>query len=328
MTTISAIRISPDTIIETEALLNREIAETAERIATVYHEAQAKLKASGTIPNSGVQYAIPYMKILKEKKQTSRFNWFREKGSILRGYLKGFGHLEAINQDFMILPSKTPSQALDEAFQSIALIGCGEACQLAQWQGIRKVLGDPKFNTLFGNSSPFKLMVAFRDDNPLNRLRSFTLYPNREEIRMGDMVYVTSIPDYAKYHPFDAEAGYNAICLDTENPESPKVSIHGLKPEGSTLEEVSEELYLGLEQEPTRVEIDELPLAAQEDFDVLPKPEPKPSFTRDQFTELGGGGLVQRMWINPERVALLKELPPEEGLQYLATWKGQHEETY
>ena len=223
----------------------------------------------------------------------------------------------------MLLPSKTPSQALDEAFQNIALLGCVEACQLVQWQGIRKVLGDEKFNDLFGKSSPFKLMVAHRDDNPLNRLRCVSSYPKPEDIHTGDIIYVTNIPDYGDYHPFGAEGGYNGICIDTETSKSPKITIHGLKPEGSTLEEICDQLYRGLEAEPIRVEKDELPLAAQEDFAALPVPKPKLPFTPTEFKELGGGNLVQRMWIDPERVALLKKSPANVGKVYLANWNTQ-----
>lgn len=195
---------------------------------------------------------------------------------------------------------------------------------LDQWQGIRQVLGDEKFDALFGPTSSFKLMIAARrSDNPLNRLRIVTSIPNKQEIQLGDMVYIPNDPEYPKCDPFGPGTGYNAICIKQNQDDEPKFTIHGLNAKGATLDEVANDLYQELQKDPTILEKDELPEAAREDIRLLPKLKPKPKISFKEFTQRGGGALLQNMWIDPAKVTILKELSVENGMKMLSTWRPQ-----
>lgn len=321
-TTIKSPSLTKDLILDTEKQLQKTIAETAQKISEVYHRTKNAYIMERKVPNEGVQYPLPYMKILKEANQTPRFNWFRDQGSALRGYLEGFGHIETDKLGFMALPSKKPSGALDQALNNVALLGCAEACQLAQWQGVRQVLGDEKFDALFGSTSPFKLIVANRIDNPLIRLRVHISNPKKQEIQLGDMVYVQNVPEYPKYDPFGPATGYNAICINQELGE-PKITIQGLNPVGASIDEMGKDLYQELQKEPTLLEKEELPEAIRKDMHRFAKPQPKPKISFRAFVQRGGGALTHRMWIDPKKIAILKVLSPEEGIKKLAIWGPQ-----
>lgn len=90
---------------------------------------------------------------------TKRRDWLQQRGDFFHGYLphKLFIHTNRPDlgsptgkiTEFQIRKDVLPSDAMDAVLKQLALVDCSNMCQIAQYQAIRKTIGDEKFNLLF-----------------------------------------------------------------------------------------------------------------------------------------------------------------------------------
>lgn len=313
--------VSNSNPITLETRLQDEVIAAAKAIAQKHEENAKAYKEEGKIPNQGIHYPFPYMRILKEKNQIERINFLVKRTAVLKGYLKNFKiAFRQGTMGFKLKKNVQPSQALDGAIQGPSLLGCAEVCWLSQWQGLRKVLGDEKFDALFASNSPTPLFIGSQvSQNPLTRIMQKEEFPKLEKIRPGDMVNFSNVPSYSQHHPFGDETTYNVIAL-----RPPKTfTTLGLPAEGASLEEIEEELLHSFNKEAIPMNPDLLPKGLTK-MGILAEPaSSKPPLTKRRFKKMHGGRLGLIFRLDPEKVQYLVDASASLGRQALDRWKGE-----
>lgn len=106
--------------------------------------------------HNGFFYPDQYYYLIKK---CSRRDYLQERGDFFHGYLphKLFSYTDHSDlnsptgkiTEFKIQKGILPSAAMDAVMNQLALVDCCNMCQIAQYQAIRKAIGDEKFNLLF-----------------------------------------------------------------------------------------------------------------------------------------------------------------------------------
>jgi DNA replication protein DnaC len=126
------------------------------------------------------------------------------------------------NLQSFIYRGDKPSIALDKFLQGPTVIDCGMFCQLSIWFGIRYMLGDEKFNQLFGNT-PFYITQLFYVpiEDPSMPYSGNPLYPfftrNFDAQKQEPTIEIMHVPNHPQYqikHPGGASGGNNCIVID------------------------------------------------------------------------------------------------------------------
>lgn len=121
---------------------------------------------------------------------------------------------------FLVYEGSKPSQALDELIKGPTAIDCGMFCQLAIWFGIRYVLGNEIFDTLFGRQAlyvtQFNYSAPDTSSNPYTGSLLSSFMSGDAEIEDGiaesiQISYVSNIQDYQYKHPGGEANGQNCI---------------------------------------------------------------------------------------------------------------------
>lgn len=125
-------------------------------------------------------------------------------------------------KSILVYKGNNPAAALDQLLQGPTVIDCGMFCQLSIWFGIRSVLGNEKFNQLFGNT-PFYITQLFYNgiDNPLKPYFGNPLFDFFERVTATETVsqsvsvaHITNHPLYQLKHPGGNYQGENCIEID------------------------------------------------------------------------------------------------------------------
>ncbi len=124
----------------------------------------------------------------------------------------------------LIYKGDKPSHALDELLKGPSAIDCGMFCQLAIWFGIRHVLGNQAFDTLFGkgpfyitqfNYDPTSILKPYIGSPLFSFLRSAA---GAADAAVGIRIeYVQNVDLYGFKHPGGESNGDNCIVLQDEN---------------------------------------------------------------------------------------------------------------
>ena len=199
--------------------------------------ADSKQRVEGYLNNirlleKGIFYPQEYYTALVESNQLARLKFLKERGSFLHGFTssKKFEIQNDPNSPtgkqcgFSICKDVVPSEALREiSGGALSLLGCGEFCQIPQYQSLESIWGTEKFNHVFAADSDTPLMIGSNlEKNPILKLRNFLVwdYSSTLEFKLSDVVYITNTPSYLNKHLIGDAAGYNAICIDaTSNNE-------------------------------------------------------------------------------------------------------------
>lgn len=291
-------------------------------MAQKYAENAKAHKEKRIVPDKGIHYPFPYMRILKERGKTKRLKFFVERMSVLQGYLKGFKPVyQQGAMGFQLKKGSTPSQALDQAILGPSLLGCAEVCWLSQWQGLRKVLGDPKFDFLFASDSPTPLFIGSQLKNPLTRIMQKEEFPKLENIRPGDMVNFGNVEAYRRYHPFGDGTTYNAIAL-----RPTLFTTLGLPAKGASLAEIESELLDSFNEAAIPMDATLLPDDSAERIGrpFLAQPDSsKPTLSKREFKEMKGGKLGLIFRLDPKKVQYLVEASNAFCRKSLDSWTGE-----
>lgn len=157
---------------------------------------------------TGIWDPITYSRALKKCGKEKRFKWMVDSRASVFGRLPFdcFSWTKTNPFNHELKPNVPPSEALSKIFNSLSLLGCDEARQIATYTALLEVLGKDKFDYLFASDSPTPMSIGKQD--PCKRLFK-VIEPT--DIRKGDFLYIPNIEEYVSKHPFGSSRGYNAI---------------------------------------------------------------------------------------------------------------------
>ena len=141
---------------------------------------------------------------------------------------------------FVLRPGVSASTGLQKIKEGRSFTGCGELCQITYHEALKLVLGEPKFNEVFGpttweNFAAGKgvnhfLIGMSHPFNPLSGLQR-SIDDFSQALVKGQMVYFKNVPGYVlKNHNGDAQ-GFWTICCDA-TPGQERFTTLGLSARG------------------------------------------------------------------------------------------------
>jgi hypothetical protein len=224
-----------------------------------------------TLLDQGFFYGYEYMKALVALNQKPRCDWFLKKGSFYHGFTssKCFEMTPSatscsgiVASRFVLKRGATPCQALDSLNNAITFIGCGEIIQVSEWQALREVLGDDKFNLLFAADSRTPLIIHWDSNDNALVLCLTKNHPVSGEFHVGQAVHFANIKLYGFKHVNGEAGGYNALCIDA-TPRQERFVTLGLDATGMRQEQVRDVLYREFNAPPVGMSIVTPQLAAR-----------------------------------------------------------------
>lgn len=305
-TTINAIDTQTSSPMSVKQVRDKFTSKAIEVIREITQDNEQRMQtypSDQSVLNSGIYYPNEYYKALKAMKQEERIKHFVEKGSFVHGFaskhfsrLKDPKALTGFDTALVLNEGEKPSEALKAMRTGIRLIGCGEAVQIAYYEGIQEILGTEKFDMLFAadSSTPLKLKLnTFHNPSyAFNKL--VTVQSNPKKCVQGQIYFFTNVPGYGTKHYLGEATGYNTICV-SDTPSKVKFTTLGLSSKGVTKEEIRQKLLNEFNSEPMGTEI----LTAEIAQSIIDENDPRTLAIRDSFkdfkytmkdfTKVGGG---------------------------------------
>lgn len=121
----------------------------------------------------------------------------------------------------LVYRGSQPSRALDTLLAGPAVIDCGMFCQLGLWFGIRAMVGDKKFDQLFGRAPFFLTQYSYhnilrcdgvQEGNPLFPFLSFEREAEKDSSQV-EVRYFPNVDEYKMKHLGGADNGHNALSI-------------------------------------------------------------------------------------------------------------------
>lgn len=149
---------------------------------------------------------------------------------------------------FIAKPDVLPSEALKAALQGLSIIDCGMACQMARYGALLDLLGENKFNRLFGKQFGQLMNIGLWSDDELQPMRYFVAFSEavnknvtgvvgNRPVKVGQLVGFEGVKTYSMkclYGPWKAS---NTICI-RDTPGEQKFVSMGTGPDGMTESEI------------------------------------------------------------------------------------------
>lgn len=113
-----------------------------------------------------------------------------------------------------------PAEALDKLLQGPTTIDCGMCCQLSIWFGMRYMLGNEKFNKLFGNAPLYITQYLYHAI--IDQQKPYTGNPLFDFFELHDsssgnsaaLAHISNNPLYQIKHPGGGSQGENCVVID------------------------------------------------------------------------------------------------------------------
>lgn len=171
-----------------------------------------------SVLSKGFWYPTEYCQALEKFNQKTRLNWMIKNGAPFHGFMpKTFTPIEDSTlptkrklDQYKITEDVTPSAALESIQNSICLIGCGTARDIAVYRTLQDLLGKTRFDLLFASDSSTPLQLG-TSDNPYTRLFKRVELLSTASLQPGDFCHFSNIQNYIAKHPFGPARGYNVI---------------------------------------------------------------------------------------------------------------------
>ena len=132
---------------------------------------------------------------------------------------------DSVSQDegmVLVYRGDQPAEALDALIKGPVCIDCGMFAQLSMWFGIRYVLGNKRFNELFGRApffiTQFNYNQIISSDKPYSGNPLFAFLSTKEEVFQPAVTvkYLSNTPDYKIKHPGGNYSGDNCIVSNDQ----------------------------------------------------------------------------------------------------------------
>lgn len=148
-----------------------------------------------------------------------------------------------------------PSEALKAAVAGLTIADCGVACQMARYGALLDVLGEPKFNRLFGNEAGQSINIGYRVDDELQPMRLFVDFTeeaktgeagerNHRPIKIGQLALINGVNNFPQKKPLGNWQSINVLCMDN-TPGKQRFLYLGSSEEGETEEKMDQQLLEG-----------------------------------------------------------------------------------
>lgn len=130
---------------------------------------------------------------------------------------------DSIRQDgfhTLVYKGRKPAEGLNDLLKGPSMIDCGMFCQLSLWFGLRYMLGDERFNHVFGQAPLFitqSLFHAIRNSatpHKGNPLYAFFSTMGNATIASAVVAQIVNTSFYSKKHPAGSYAVENTIFLN------------------------------------------------------------------------------------------------------------------
>ncbi len=236
-----------------DSLKEKIAAATVEWITALMHscnEGQRNYPQNNGLVRTGVWYPNSHRLALNtlgaKAKQLNAF--IQQKDGHICGYApskyftyipdqsrEGFNNKRVMH--FLLNDNVLPSDAIRAARVGLSIIDCGVACQISRYGALLNVLGERKFNILFGNSSKGqKMNIGYLIDDHLQPMQYFVQptdatiasaarkefnKPPREgeignrHVCKGDLLQIKGVATHRYKHPWKEDADENLICSDS-----------------------------------------------------------------------------------------------------------------
>lgn len=188
----------------------------------------------------GMWYAIDYSRLINKNDDnrsffglSNKYYWdigvARENGTSLLSYFQSFDYIK-------------PSDALKSFIIGPTFLECANAIQVTIYHHILNIVGEEKFNYLFGNLlTPFiitphlfePINLSIRNKTVDGRYEAITGNPlyflydkiddySLDSLENNDIVYIGGVPLYQKKHFSGVLPGFNLICYRPSRSDEPK----------------------------------------------------------------------------------------------------------
>ncbi len=248
-------------------------------------------------------------------------HFVREKNDISA---TGYSTKVVIKQN--VKPSSALQTFLPGESQKLSFIGCGETCQITYYLALLHILGEKKFDILYGQDSPTPLSIQFDDpSNPLNPFFDIIIDKTVKPLK-GDIVRFKSIDNYYLKHVNGESAGFISMCCEDQG--QAKYTTLGLNPSGMTQDEITDVLLKEYNREPfgfvalTEQVAQTIFSNYLEDMPVIQALK-NDQITKQEFLEYGGGEKHIHLRPNAFRITQLQKSTPEKALKLMQKWKKQ-----
>lgn len=185
----------------------KAIAENSQKASNTYSEDRSLLQ-------KGIWYAYDLLVACKKVNEMGIYNFIKKDNKQLIGHLPAdyFDRipgnsgikLKFRTWEFIAKSTVIPSAALQAAFNGLSIIDCGMACQMARYLALRDIIGELKFNRLFGKEVGQRINIGSNEDK-LQPMRYFVCYfaksddfgpetPGNRSVVVGDLVGFRGVP--------------------------------------------------------------------------------------------------------------------------------------
>lgn len=241
---------NPQLLVLQEKLATSMI-RTVQEISKRSFEALANYQTQTTWLNKAIWYPADYILALFKASQSQRIAYFHQNNRLIDGFAPvKFFDRGTRSFEFIAKKDVKPSDALASALAGVALLDCGAVVQIARYQALLDVLGEDKFNRLFGSEhgqalnigyhdtaqQPMKLFVNFTSAAKMGRLAAES--KGKRTIKIGQVVSFNSIGLlYDAKHPFGMDSNFNVVCI-TDTIGKQRFTALGIPPEGYSEDEL------------------------------------------------------------------------------------------
>jgi len=225
-------------------------------------------------PNLGMYYAIDYTRLVNDNDEINSFVGLTNDNFFNILVNKYNSDLNMVLSFFQSLDYTKPSDALKAFIIGPTFCECANAIQVTIYHHILNLVGEDKFNDLFGNLltpfiitsevfTPMKNLPRKLDkigyesifENPLYFLYDSIVTNDLilNNLQNNDIVYIQGVTKYSKKHLSGSSIGWNLICYRPNKSEEPKFIGFGpieFNTGPKTFEEMRELLVKAYNQRP------------------------------------------------------------------------------
>jgi hypothetical protein len=238
---------------------------------------------------------------------------------------------KTIMQYFLKNKGVSPSTALEAILSKKELMfgDCGSMCQIPYYEGLRKVLGNDKFDFLFAQDGPTPFMIGLAQGlDPLMYLVQDIHY-SKKKLANGDWVYIKG-PDFYGDKHFNGEGrSWNVLCL---NHKKETFIGLGLKPEGASFKDIELGFLKEYNDDPVGIKgmsaeaAEKLLSTYSSSYLQRAKALEGHQITLSELREKGKVDYVLIRKLDMSRVTQLVDATPEKGRELLVIWKKKVQE--
>lgn len=238
----------------TEESVNQLMVEKFKNIVVSYE--QRKNNPTIEALQNGPWMSNDYAIALKDGKQQPRLEWLIKKNALYWGLPpKGFTQKpypgtpisgpESQMLQYQIADRVLPTQALENVKTGqFSFIDCAIAVQIAQYDTLRDVFGDNRFNARFASNSnvPLRLNPQMSQLEHYGLLKRVDYSLDAISPQLGEHMGCCNAPLYRVKHCNGEAAAFNVVCISPSSEKEKKFIGFGLSSEGITAKKIHEKL--------------------------------------------------------------------------------------